>query len=114
MNLNAENNALIDSIQWGSRGLIPAIAQEANSKLILMQAWVNREALLKTLEDGYATYWSRSRQKLWRKGESSGQLQKITGVWLDCDNDSLLYEVEQEKGIACHLGHPSCFFKQLN
>lgn len=107
------NQKLIDNINWDSRGLIPAIAQDINSKQVLMQAWVNQEALELTLKDGFATYWSRSRQQLWRKGESSGQLQKIHAVYLDCDNDSLLYEVDQYQGIACHTGKPSCFFQSL-
>ncbi len=109
----ANNETLIQSIKWDSRGLIPAIAQDSTNKSVLMQAWVNEEALRLTLADGYATYWSRSRQQIWRKGESSGQLQKINAVLLDCDNDSLLYDVEQLKGVACHTGKSTCFFQSF-
>ena len=109
-----DNQQLIDSIQWNEQGLIVAIAQEIGSRDILMQAWINKEALKLSLETGYATYWSRSRQQLWRKGETSGHLQKLVHVHLDCDSDSLLFQVEQMGGIACHTGAVSCYFKPLS
>ena len=85
-----QNNALIDAIQWNSQGLIPAIAQDANSKKVLMMAWMNSDALIATLEKSEAVYWSRSRQRLWHKGETSGHIQKVKDVRLDCDGDTLL------------------------
>lgn len=103
----------LESIQWNDAGLVAAIAQDAATGEILMQAWMNCESLLKTLEQGYAIYWSRSRQQLWRKGESSGNTQLIKEILLDCDGDSLLLKVEQQGGIACHTGRRSCFYKRL-
>lgn len=103
----------LDTINWSTNGLIPAIAQDKNSGKILMVAWMNREALKRTVESGEAVYWSRSRKKLWHKGEESGHTQKIDAIHLDCDEDILLLSVEQKGGIACHTGRQSCFFRQL-
>ncbi|MBR7069218.1 MAG: phosphoribosyl-AMP cyclohydrolase [Oxalobacter sp.] len=107
-----KNTDWLDAIKWDEKGLIPAIAQDAHTREILMLAWINREALLETLACGNAVYWSRSRGKLWRKGEESGHVQKIVDIRLDCDNDALVYLVEQT-GLACHTGRRSCFFQQL-
>jgi len=93
-------------------GLVPVVVQDANTKQVLMLAYANREALMKTLETGFAHYYSRSRKKLWKKGETSGNVQRIKGVYLDCDGDALLYVVEQE-GVACHTGEYSCFFRKI-
>ena len=103
----------LDQIKWNSDGLIPAIAQDWESGRILMQAWVNREALSLAVKENRAVYWSRSRQKLWRKGEDSGHMQVLHGVYLDCDYDSLVFRVEQLGGIACHTGRESCYFLKL-
>jgi phosphoribosyl-AMP cyclohydrolase (EC 3.5.4.19) len=106
----------LDDIHWGADGLVPAIAQEVGSKDILMVAWMNRQALQRTLELGEAVYWSRSRKRLWHKGEESGHVQKLESVRLDCDADVLLLTVRQlghEPGIACHTGRHSCFFREL-
>ncbi|CAD84553.1 MULTISPECIES: phosphoribosyl-AMP cyclohydrolase [Nitrosomonas] len=103
----------LDTINWSADGLIPAIAQDKNNGKILMVAWMNREALKRTVESGEAVYWSRSRKKLWHKGEESGHTQKISAIHLDCDEDILLLSVEQKGGIACHTGRQSCFFRQL-
>ena len=103
----------LDQIQWNEQGLAPVITQDAGSGRVLMQAWVNREALKTTVSERRAVYWSRSRSKLWRKGEESGMVQKLVEVLLDCDNDALCYRVEQVGGIACHTGRESCFYKRL-
>jgi phosphoribosyl-AMP cyclohydrolase len=103
----------LDQLKWNAEGFLPVIAQDVNSGRILMQAWVNREALATAQEEGHAVYWSRSRSKLWRKGEESGHVQKLSGIYQDCDGDSLIYEVEQIGGIACHTGHISCFYRKL-
>lgn len=103
----------LDAIQWNADGLVPAIAQDNASGRILMMAWMNREALMLTVEEGRAVYWSRSRGKLWRKGESSGHVQRVQEVQLDCDADAIILQVEQEGGIACHTGRHSCFFRLL-
>lgn len=103
----------LNTINWSTDGLIPAIAQDKSSGKILMVAWMNREALKRTVETGEAVYWSRSRKKLWHKGEESGHTQKISAIHLDCDEDVLLLSVEQQGGIACHTGRQSCFFRQL-
>src|SRR3569832_261069 len=95
-----------------SNGLIPAVVQDARTKEVLMVAYMNRESLEKSLESGETHFWSRSRKKLWRKGESSGHIQKIKAIFVDCDEDTLLVEVEQT-GVACHTGRPSCFFQEL-
>ena len=102
----------LDAIKWDENGLMPAVAQGAKTKDILMLAWINREALSEALKCGNAVYWSRSRGRLWRKGEESGHVQKIIDIRLDCDNDALIYLVEQT-GLACHTGRRSCFFQQL-
>ena len=104
----------LDQVAWTAEGLVPVIAQEASTGKVLMFAWMNREALSLTKETGNAVYWSRSRKKLWRKGEESGHEQKILDIRLDCDNDVVLLTVEQQGGIACHTGRHSCFFQRLN
>ncbi len=104
----------IDQVKWAESGLVPAIAQDASSGRVLNLAWMNREALARTVETGEAHYWSRSRSKLWHKGESSGHVQKVKSVRLDCDADVVLLEVEQQGGIACHTGRESCFFQRLD
>lgn len=103
----------VDQIKWNDQGLVPAIAQEAASGKVLMVAWMNREALAKTASKNRAVYWSRSRQKLWEKGEESGHVQVVKEIRLDCDNDVILLQVEQQGGIACHTGRHNCFFQQL-
>ncbi|MBC8381736.1 MAG: phosphoribosyl-AMP cyclohydrolase [Porticoccaceae bacterium] len=103
----------IDDIGWNSDGLIPAIAQDADTGLILMVAWMNREALELTVEENRAVYWSRSRQKLWRKGEQSGHEQQLLELRLDCDNDVIILKVNQIGGLACHTGRASCFYRVL-
>ncbi|MEK6684885.1 MAG: phosphoribosyl-AMP cyclohydrolase [Pseudomonadota bacterium] len=103
----------LSKINWSEDGLIPVITQEADSGKILMVAWMNREALKLTVEKHEAVYWSRSRKKLWHKGEESGHIQKIKDIYLDCDEDVLLITVEQMGGIACHTGRHSCFFQKL-
>jgi len=107
-------NDWLDKVNWPQDGLVPAVAQEAGSGKVLTVAWMNREALGKTVQSGEAHYWSRSRRKLWRKGEESGHVQKVKSVRLDCDEDVILLEVEQVGGIACHTGRYSCFFRQLD
>ena len=94
-------------------GLLPAIAQDADTGQVLMLAWMNREALQRTLETGQATYWSRSRRRLWRKGEESGHTQTVREIRADCDGDTLLLKVEQQGGIACHTGRRACFYNRL-
>ena len=103
----------ISQIAWNSDGLIPAIAQDAISNKVLMMAWMTEEALQATVIEQRAVYWSRSRNKLWRKGEQSGNIQRLVGLHLDCDNDTILLKVVQEGGVACHTGRESCFFKIL-
>jgi len=107
------NDQWLDAIKWDPDGLVPAIAQEAGSGQVLMVAWMNREALAETVRSGQAVYWSRSRRKLWRKGEESGHVQRVQEIRLDCDHDVLLLTVEQVGGIACHTGRHHCFFQQL-
>jgi len=102
----------LDAVVWNEQGLVPVIAQEVGSKDILMMAWMNRDALLATLRLGEAVYWTRSRQKLWHKGEESGHTQKVKEIRLDCDGDTIVLMVEQKDGIACHTGEHSCFFMQ--
>jgi phosphoribosyl-AMP cyclohydrolase len=105
----------LDDVRWDAQGLVPAIAQERGSGDVLMLAWMNREALARTVELGQAVYWSRSRGALWRKGESSGHVQQVHEVRLDCDNDVVLLQVTQlghEPGIACHTGRHACFFQR--
>ena len=103
----------LDEIRWTADGLVPVIAQEAATGKILMFAWMNRESLQLTADEGYACYWSRSRNKLWRKGEESGHRQKVLEIRFDCDEDVILLAVEQEGGIACHTGRQSCFYRRL-
>jgi phosphoribosyl-AMP cyclohydrolase len=103
----------LDTIKWDRDGLVPAIAQEAGSGKVLMVAWMNRAALTETARTQKAVYWSRSRNKLWRKGEESGHEQIVRDIRLDCDSDVLLLTVEQQGGIACHTGRHNCFFQQL-
>ena len=103
----------LDHIHWGADGLVPVVAQEAGSGRVLTLAWANREALTRTAETGEAHYWSRSRRKLWHKGEESGHVQRVTGIRTDCDQDVVLLTVEQAGGIACHTGRHSCFFLEL-
>ena len=103
----------LDEVNWNKNGLIPVIAQDATSGRVLMRAWANREALQTAIDEGRAVYWSRSRNALWRKGEESGNVQKLVDVYLDCDNDTLCYKVEQIGGIACHTGRESCFFQKF-
>lgn len=104
----------LDEVRWDANGLVPAIAQEVGSNDVLMVAWMNREALAQTAQTGEAVYWSRSRSRLWHKGEESGHVQKVHELRLDCDNDVVLLRVEQlghTPGIACHTGRHSCFFQ---
>ncbi|MHB8352876.1 MAG: phosphoribosyl-AMP cyclohydrolase [Burkholderiales bacterium] len=104
----------LDAVHWDVQGLVPAIAQDATSGDVLMVAWMNREALRQTVASGAAVYWSRSRGKLWYKGEESGHQQKVREVRLDCDADVILLKVEQVGGIACHTGRARCFFRRLD
>ena len=106
-------SAFLEQIKWNKDGLVPVVAQDVASGVVLMHAWANREALEQSVKDGHAVYWSRSRRSLWRKGEKSGNTQKLVDIFLDCDNDTLCYQVEQAGGIACHTGRESCFFKKL-
>jgi phosphoribosyl-AMP cyclohydrolase len=101
---------LLDAIRFDEHGLVPAIAQQHDSGEILMVAWMNRAAVAETLETGRVCYWSRSRKAMWRKGESSGQVQKLVSMRLDCDGDTLLLQVDQA-GVACHTGRRSCFYR---
>jgi phosphoribosyl-AMP cyclohydrolase len=103
----------LDQVRWDRDGLVPAIAQDAASGRVLMFAWMNREALRLTQETGSAVYWSRSRQRLWRKGEESGHVQRVREIRLDCDADAVLLQVEQAGGIACHTGRERCFYRRL-
>ena len=107
------NSHWLDQITWNDQGLIPAIAQDQDSHEILMVAWMNREALSLTVAEGRAVYWSRSRKKLWHKGEESGHVQIVSEIRLDCDSDVIILKIEQLGGIACHTGRRSCFFKVL-
>ena len=102
-----------EQLRWDAQGLVAAIAQDAASGRVLTVAWMNRDALKATVEQGVAVYWSRSRQRLWRKGEESGHVQKVLELRLDCDADAILLKVEQAGGIACHTGRESCFFRKL-
>jgi phosphoribosyl-AMP cyclohydrolase len=103
----------LNKVNWAQDGLVPVVAQESGSGRVLTVAWMNREALRKTVESGEVHYWSRSRKKLWHKGEESGHVQKVKAIRLDCDEDVILIEVEQTGGIACHTGRHSCFFQKL-
>ena len=103
----------LNKVNWSEDGLVPAIAQDAVTGRVLMVAWMNREALKRTSAAGEAIYWSRSRKKLWHKGEESGHIQKVKEIRIDCDADVVLLQVEQQGGIACHTGRESCFFSRL-
>jgi phosphoribosyl-AMP cyclohydrolase len=103
----------LDEVPWNGEGLIAAVAQDARSGRVLTVAWMNREALKETVEKQQAVYWSRSRKRLWRKGEESGHVQKVVEIRLDCDADAVLLRVEQVGGIACHTGRESCFYRKL-
>ena len=103
----------LDEVKWDQDGLVPAIAQDAQTGRVLMVAWMNREALAQTVQGGEAVYWSRSRKRLWRKGEESGHTQAVREVRLDCDADVVLLQIDQRGGIACHTGRERCFFRRL-
>lgn len=103
----------LNKVKWDEMGLVPVIAQEVGSNDVVMFAWMNREALSRTVETGEAVYWSRSRKKLWHKGEESGHVQKVKEIRLDCDEDVILLKIEQVEGIACHTGRHSCFFQKF-
>ena len=103
----------LNEVPWDQDGLIPVVTQEASSRRVLTLAWMNRDALAETAKSGEAVYWSRSRKKLWRKGEESGHMQKIREIRVDCDSDAILLRVDQVGGIACHTGRESCFFRKL-
>jgi phosphoribosyl-AMP cyclohydrolase len=103
----------LDAVRWNADGLVPVIAQDVADGRVLMLAWMNQEALRQTLERGEAVYWSRSRQALWQKGERSGHIQRVKDIALDCDGDTLLLQVEQQGGVACHTGRRSCFYQRL-
>jgi len=103
----------LEVVRWNDDGLVPVIVQEQSTGQVLMMAWMNREALLQTVTKGYAVYWSRSRKKLWAKGEVSGHRQQLKELRLDCDQDALLLSVDQRGGIACHTGRHHCFFRRL-
>ena len=106
-------SSFLDQIKWNKDGLVPVVTQDAATGRVLMLAWLNREALATAVDEKRAVYWSRSRGKLWRKGEESGNVQNLLDVYLDCDNDTVCYQVEQLGGIACHTGRESCFFQRL-
>ena len=102
----------LEQIAWNEQGLVPVIAQDADTGVVLMFAWMNREALQLSVQEQRAVYWSRSRNRLWFKGEESGHIQHIKDIRLDCDNDVILLKVEQQGGVACHTGRESCFYQQ--
>lgn len=104
----------LNQVNWSNEGLVPVITQDFKTLRVLTHAWLNREALALAVQEGRAVYWSRSRRKLWRKGEESGHIQKLHGVFLDCDGDTVCYRVEQVGGIACHTGRESCFYRRLD
>jgi len=108
------NDNWLDTVKWTADGLVPAIAQEEGTGRVLMVAWMNRDALRETALTHRGVYWSRSRSKLWRKGEESGNVQAIREIRLDCDNDVILLQIEQIGGIACHTGRASCFYQRLD
>ncbi len=111
--MSEQNTDWLEQIKWTDDGLVPVIAQDAESGRILMMAWMNRDTLLMTAEKNEAVYWSRSRQKVWHKGETSGHTQKVKSIRLDCDADVIVLQVEQLGGIACHTGRESCFYSEL-
>jgi len=108
-----EPSTLLNDIKWNEQGLVPAIAQDWQTGEVLMLAWMNRDALQLTIDEGRAIYWSRSRQALWRKGEESGHVQQLKELRIDCDADTVLLKVEQIGGIACHTGRRACFYQRL-
>ena len=110
---NAQSNNWLDQVTWNEQGLVAVIAQEFDTGDVLMMAWMNRESLQLTLEKGEAVYWSRSRKKIWHKGEESGHVQTVKSIHLDCDGDTILIKVDQKDRIACHTGEHSCFFLDL-
>jgi len=110
---NAHSNNWLDQVTWNEQGLVAVIAQEFDTGDVLMMAWMNRESLQLTLEKGEAVYWSRSRKKIWHKGEESGHVQTVKSIHLDCDGDTILIKVDQKDRIACHTGEHSCFFLDL-
>ncbi|MBC7802608.1 MAG: phosphoribosyl-AMP cyclohydrolase [Candidatus Parcubacteria bacterium] len=114
MSRTANTSDWLDEVPWDKDGLVPVVTQDFSSGRVLTLAWMNREALAKTAKDGQAVYWSRSRRKLWRKGEESGHAQTIREIRLDCDSDAVLLQVDQAGGIACHTGRESCFFRKLD
>lgn len=107
-------NEWLKKVHWDEHGLVPVIAQEASSGDVVMFAWMNRDALARTVETGEAVYWSRSRKKLWHKGEESGHIQKVREIRIDCDEDVVLLKIEQVGGIACHTGRHSCFYQKFD
>lgn len=107
------NDTFLDTVAWNDAGLVPAVAQDHRTDRILMVAWMNRESLALTAREQRAVYWSRSRRKLWRKGEESGHVQRVHEIRLDCDGDVIVLKVEQVGGIACHTGRESCFYQVL-
>jgi len=111
--VSAQAEAWLDAVRWDALGLAPVVTQDAASGRVLTLAWMNRAALAETLRSGQAVYWSRSRGKLWHKGEESGHVQKVVEIRLDCDADAILLRVEQVGGIACHTGHERCFYLKL-
>jgi phosphoribosyl-AMP cyclohydrolase len=111
--MTAQRQSFLDEVPWNEHELVAVVAQDAKSGKVLTVAWMNREALAQTVERGEAVYWSRSRRKLWRKGEESGHAQKVREIRLDCDADAVLLVVEQVGGIACHTGRERCFFRKL-
>jgi phosphoribosyl-AMP cyclohydrolase len=106
-------NKWLDEVAWNAEGLVPAIAQDATTGEVLTLAWMNREALTRTLEIGHAVYWSRSRRELWHKGATSGHFQRVLEIRMDCDADAILLRVESVGGIACHTGRRRCFYRRL-
>ena len=111
--MSASVDDIADELKWDGNGLVPVVTQDARSDRVLTVAWMNREALQQTLDKGEAVYWSRSRKRLWHKGEESGHVQKVIEIRVDCDSDVVLLKVEQHGGIACHTGRESCFFRRL-
>ena len=111
--MNTTPMVWLESVRWDEHGLVPAVAQDAASGRVLTLAWMNRESLALTVAEGRAVYWSRSRQRIWRKGEESGHVQWLEEVRLDCDRDAVLLRVRQQGGVACHTGRPACFFLRL-
>jgi phosphoribosyl-AMP cyclohydrolase len=107
-------NEWLKKVRWDENGLVPVIAQEASTGDVVMFAWMNRDALARTVETGEAVYWSRSRKKLWHKGEESGHIQKVREIRVDCDEDVVLLRIEQVGGIACHTGRHSCFYQKFD